>query len=196
MRAPLALALTVVVPLVSGCAAGTSFGVAKSLARLEPRDGDHTYKIVASSMEPTLHCARPAPNCRAQVSDRILVRPYGAALPHRGDVVAFRTPPQAFVRCGAGGVFVKRVVGLPGEVVREANGVVYIDGRRLREPYVRERDAEPARSWSVPAGRYFLLGDARAYSCDSRVWGSVPKVRLIGKAIGIYWPQARFRRLQ
>jgi signal peptidase I len=96
-------------------------------------------------------------------------------------------------RCGAGGTFVKRVIGLPGERGAERAGVIYIDAKRLDEPYIRpdRRDVDPARSWRVPEGSYFLVGDNRAQSCDSRVWGSVPKRDMIGKLTVIYWPPSR-----
>jgi signal peptidase I len=91
---------------------------------------------------------------------------------------------------------VKRIIGLPGETVGERDGIVSVNGRVLREPYIAaaRRDHEPPRTWRVRAGEYFLLGDNRAASCDSRVWGGVPRAGLLGRTIGIYWPAARFRR--
>jgi signal peptidase I len=71
-------------------------------------------------MEPTLHCARPAPGCRAAIADRILVRPYGSTgRIERGDVIAFEAPKRAAFLCGSSGIFVKRIIGLPGETMRE-----------------------------------------------------------------------------
>jgi type IV secretory pathway protease TraF len=91
-------------------------------------------------MEPTLHCARPGSECLATVVDRIITRAYGAATPVRGDIVAFSTPPSADARCGAGGTFIKRIVGLPGETFAERQGFVYIDGRRIEiAPVTRSR---------------------------------------------------------
>src|SRR5439155_9529096 len=96
------------------------------------------YRIPSSSMEPTLHCARPQPGCLARFSDRVLANRfiYHFRDPHRGDIVVFNTPPEAKEKCGAGGTFVKRIIGLPGEVVRERNGRIYIDGKYLQESYV------------------------------------------------------------
>jgi signal peptidase I len=154
------------------------------------------YRIPSSSMEPTLHCARPAPGCEARFSDRVLANRfiYRFRNPKRGEIIVFKTPPEAQARCGAGGTFVKRLIGLPGDVVSERDGYVYINGRRLDEPYLKpdRRDHEPPRSWPrIPADHYFFMGDNRAQSCDSRVWGSVPRENLIGEVFFVYWPPTR-----
>jgi signal peptidase I len=157
------------------------------------------YRIPSSSMEPTLHCARPAPGCEARFSDRVLANRfvYHFRDPARGDVIVFETPPAARSKCGAGGTFVKRIIGLPGERVgirlRRGAAFVYIDGRRLEEPYVENdrRDIGPEESFRVPQGSYFVMGDNRSQSCDSRVWGSVPRDNIIGKVFMTYWPPLR-----
>jgi signal peptidase I len=153
------------------------------------------YRIPSSSMEPTLHCARPAIGCETRFSDRVLANRfiYRFRDPKRGEIIVFNTPPAAKQRCGEGGTFVKRLIGLPGETVSERDGIVYIDGRRLEEPYVApdRRDHEPPRVWHVPKGDYFFMGDNRAQSCDSRVWGSVPRKNLIGEVFFVYWPPNR-----
>jgi len=157
------------------------------------------YRIPSSSMEPTLHCARPAPGCEARFSDRVLANRfiYHFRDPQRGDVVVFKTPPAAKAKCGAGGTFVKRIIGLPGERVQikllHGLGYVYINGQRLDEPYIQRdrRDVGPAESFKVPQGSYFMMGDNRAQSCDSRVWGSVPRKNLIGEVFMTYWPPQR-----
>jgi signal peptidase I len=84
------------------------------------------YRIPSSSMEPTLHCARPAYQCEARFSDRVLACRfcYRIAGPKRGDIVVFHTPPLAAARCGEGGVYVKRLIGLPGELWEERGGYV------------------------------------------------------------------------
>ncbi len=157
------------------------------------------YRIPSSSMEPTLHCARPAAGCESRFSDRVLANRfiYHFTDPERGDVVVFETPPAAKAKCGAGGTFVKRIVGLPGETVgirlRGGAAFVYIDGRRLEEPYIEHdrRDIGPEEKFKVAAGSYFVMGDNRSQSCDSRVWGSVPEDNLIGKVFMTYWPPQR-----
>jgi signal peptidase I len=153
------------------------------------------YRIPSSSMEPTLHCAEPSPGCLAGYSDRVLANRfiYHFRDPHRGDIVVFKTPQKAFEACGAGGTFVKRLIGLPGDTVTERHGgIISINGKRLTEPYVARSQAdETTGQWVVPAGHYFMMGDNRAQSCDSRVWGSVPRVDLIGPVFAVYWPPQR-----
>jgi signal peptidase I len=157
------------------------------------------YRIPSSSMEPTLHCARPAPGCEARFSDRVLANRfvYHFRDPARGDVIVFETPPSARAKCGAGGTFVKRIIGLPGERVgvrlRRGAAYVYIDGRRLEEPYIEQdrRDIGPEETFRVPEGHYFVMGDNRSQSCDSRVWGSVPRDNIIGQVFMTYWPPLR-----
>jgi len=153
------------------------------------------YRIPSSSMEPTLHCAGAALGCTARFSDRVLANRfiYHFVEPKRGDIVVFETPQAARRDCGAGGTFVKRIVGLPGEVWEMRGGDVYIDGVRLREPYVNSdrRDADSKPPYRIPEDQYYVMGDNRAQSCDSRVWGSLPKANLIGKVFAVYWPPRR-----
>ena len=122
------------------------------------------YRIPSSSMEPTLHCARPGPDCEARFSDRVLACRfcYRFWSPKRGDIIVFNTPPLAAVRCGAGGTFVKRLIGLPGDTWAERSGYVYINGKRLDEPYVKpeRRDDRHDRADEDPEGAV-LLHDGR-----------------------------------
>jgi signal peptidase I len=153
------------------------------------------YRIPSSSMEPSLHCARPGIGCLAGTSDRVLANRfiYHFRDPHRGEIVVFKTPPAAKQRCGAGGTFVKRLIGLPGETWSERNGYVDINGKKLNEPYIKpdRRDTETHSPQVIPKGQYFMMGDNRAESCDSRVWGTVPRKNLIGEVFATYWPPNR-----
>jgi signal peptidase I len=153
------------------------------------------YRIPTSSMEPTLHCAQPQPGCQANYSDRVLANRfiYHFREPERGDIVVFETPPAVERVCDGGGdVFVKRLIGLPGDVVEEDAGVITVNGEPLEEPYVSDgnRDSGSGR-WVVPQGHYFFMGDNRSSSCDSREWGAVPEENLIGPVFAVYWPPQR-----
>jgi signal peptidase I len=121
--------------------------------------------------------------------------------PKRGEIVVFHAPSAAAREC-IGGVFVKRIIGLPGDVWSEQDGYTYLNGRRLSEPYVEanRRDHQtktlldiPPRGTMrrIPKGMYLMEGDNRAHSCDSRVWGLVPRDDIIGKVFLTYWPVGR-----
>jgi signal peptidase I len=157
------------------------------------------FRIPSSSMEPTLHCARPALGCEAWSSDRVIACEicYRFSAPERGQIVVFHAPAAARAcRDASPGIFVKRLIGLPGETVYEdAHAQIWIDGRRLSEPYVtqtsRKADEYRRQTWRIPTGSYFMLGDNRGGSCDSRVWGAVPRSSLIGPVVLTYWPPTR-----
>jgi signal peptidase I len=107
---------------------------------------------------------------------------YKLSTPHRGDIVAFRhdgfTPET----------YIKRVIGIPGDTVRIVRGAVFVDGARLNEPYVRFPDARSMPQITVPEQSVFVLGDNRAVSEDSRVFGPVRDSDLMGRAIVSIWP--------
>jgi signal peptidase I len=162
------------------------------------------YRIPSSSMEPTLHCARPASGCLSRFSDRVLANRliYHFRDPHRGEIIVFKVPDLARERCGAGGVFVKRIIGLPGETWEERHGDIYINGKKLNEPYVKPdrrdtqtltlRDIPPRNTYTrIPKDYYLMMGDNRSSSCDSRRWGLVPRKNLIGEVFATYWPPGR-----
>jgi signal peptidase I len=153
------------------------------------------YRVPSSSMEPTLHCARPADGCQSGHSDRVIANRfiYRFRDPRRGEIVVFDAPARTRSVCDEGGTFVKRIVGLPGEVVSERHGFVYIDGRRLSEPYVEPalRDHRTGSWPRIPPDHYFMMGDNRSRSCDSRSWGTVTRSSLIGPVFLTYWPLGR-----
>jgi signal peptidase I len=159
------------------------------------------YRIPSASMEPTLHCARPEQGCEAGRSDRVLADRliYRFRDPKRGEMVVFNAPEQAKIQC-QGGVYVKRIVGTPGDRWEEKSGYVYVDGKRLNEPYVKpdRRDHKSYRlsdilpgATRIPKGRYLMMGDNRSQSCDSRVWGLVRRKDVIGEVFFTYWPFGR-----
>jgi signal peptidase I len=161
------------------------------------------YRIPSSSMEPTLHCARPGNGCEARTSDRVLANRfiYHFRDPRRLEIVVFNPPARARVLCpGGGGVYVKRIIGVPGDRWEERSGYVYIDGKRLNEPYVEaaRRDNQTKRlsdilpgATRIPKDDYLMMGDNRTQSCDSRTWGLVPRKNLIGEVFLTYWPLGR-----
>lgn len=131
-------------------------------------------RVYGQSMEPNLH-----------TNQRLIVEKvsYHFHGPQRGDIVVLRRPDQS-----EGDLLIKRVVGLPGEEVSIRDGLVYVDGLPLDEPYL-ERDSGgnygPVR---VPPLHVFVLGDNRDASNDSRVFGPVHRNEILGRAWLSYWP--------
>ncbi|MEN4011704.1 MAG: signal peptidase I [Chloroflexota bacterium] len=108
--------------------------------------------------------------------------------PHRGDIIVFhrnRQPPEDYI---------KRVIGLPGDLVVVRDGLVQINGITLDEPYIAQPPAYSGE-WQVPPDSLFVLGDNRNRSSDSRVWGFVPMSDVVGRAVLIYWPPSEVRLL-
>ena len=107
--------------------------------------------------------------------------------PQRGDIIVFKFPEDESKD------FIKRVIGLPGDTLELRNKVVYINGVALDEPYVRHTKytREPIRDdfgpFTVPADEFFVMGDNREGSYDSRWWGPVKRQKIVGKALVIYW---------
>jgi signal peptidase I len=142
-------------------------------------------------MEPTL-----------QIGDRILVNKLSYHLHgiHRGDIVVFSRPPAE--NCGGPEVndLVKRVIGMPGEVLTLSHGYVYVDGKRLDESWLPATEqgvtssgppgnsSNLAQPYRVPANDYFVMGDNRTDSCDSRYWGPISKSLVVGKVEVRVWP--------
>lgn len=133
-------------------------------------------------MEPTL-----------MVGDRMLVNKLAFSFNkiHRGDIVVFKRPPGD---TGSPKIkdLVKRVIGLPGETIGSSNGKVTINGKPLKEPWLPKGVLTGGiRTQKIPAHQYFLLGDNRSNSLDSRFFGPVPKSYFIGQAFFRFWPPNR-----
>jgi len=107
---------------------------------------------------------------------------YRFGSPHRGEIVAFRHEEDARA------VFIKRVIGLPGDRIRIDRGQVYLNGNKLDEPYVQRADSRSFGEIVVPPSSVYVLGDNRAESEDSRSFGPVGDDRLIGRAVAGLWP--------
>jgi signal peptidase I len=148
------------------------------------------YRVDGPSMQTTL-----------QNHEYILVdkAQYAFGKPRRGDVIVFAYPLDTTQD------YVKRVIGVPGDTVTiEANGTVAVDGMIITEPYVSTPtylcpDGSPGaetNTWMLKSDEYFVMGDNRANSSDSRCWGPVPSRDIIGKAALVYWPLGDLHLLQ
>jgi signal peptidase I len=142
-----------------------------------------SFWIPSPSMEPTLH------GCHGCNNDRVLVDKVSYRLHpiRRGDVIVFDRPrevvdPDSHV--------IKRVIGIPGDIVSGHDGKVWIGNRPLTEPYLNRAcgPLPPFRATTVPPGKVFVLGDNRCDSFDSRLFGSIATSTVIGRAFLIIWP--------
>lgn len=137
------------------------------------------FNVDGTSMEPNLH------NTELILVDKwsYLFHPFS-----RGDVIVFAAPPHPNVD------YVKRIIGVPGDIITIHGTTVIVDGVTLSETYVNPQNqgnpfaAKDITNWKVPAGDYFVLGDNREVSSDSRDWGYVPAKNIVGRAAIVYWP--------
>lgn len=145
-----------------------------------------TFFVPSTSMYPTL-----------KPGDRIVVEKVTHDI-QPGDIVVFSRPPAE--DCGGPPVpdLVKRVIGLPGNTVKVRNDKVYINNKVLPEPWLPAKtdNSNPYTAnygpVTVPQGDYFMMGDNRTSSCDSRMWGPVKGSSIVGKVVMIVWPLSRF----
>jgi signal peptidase I len=168
------------------------------------------FRIPSPSMVPTL-----------EVGQRVLVNRLGTHFgdPSRGDIVVFKPPAGADTHeCGipsepedghacaqptpnkSDSNFIKRVIGLPGDTIYVRNNRAYVNGRMLNEPYINKGTlcdnlCNLPKPIKVPPGHFFMMGDNRGESDDSRDWGPVPKKWIIGHAFFTYWPPNRIGTL-
>ena len=138
------------------------------------------HEVKGSSMEPTFQ------NNEYIITDKISYR-FGK--PNRGDVVIFKAPVNPDVD------YIKRIIGLPGETVMVQSGRIYIDGKMLNEPYLEDLTPifpggfiKEGVVVSIPENHYFVMGDNRPHSSDSREFGPIEKKLIIGRAVFRYWP--------
>jgi signal peptidase I len=137
-------------------------------------------RIESISMQPTLFAG-----------DFVIVNKlaYWLGNPGRGDVIIFHYPPDPGRE-----PYIKRVIGLPGDIVRVSQGKVFVNKQPLNEPYISANPMYEG-SWEVPPESLFVLGDNRNSSSDSHQWGMVPLKNVIGKAEVVYWPPTEWKML-
>jgi signal peptidase I len=139
--------------------------------------------IPSDSMLPTLH-----------TGDRLVVDKISYLLhpPEFGDIVVFQPPDELQHRgYSKDQAFIKRVIGRPGEIITIKSGKVYINGQPLQEDYIAEPPNQPFPPVLVPKDKFFVMGDNRNDSNDSRYWGFLPKKNIIGRAVFRFWPLNR-----
>jgi signal peptidase I len=163
------------------------------------------FRIPSGSMEPTL-----------EIGQRVLVNRliYDFHSPHRGEIIVFHPPDKLTCAVPVGpaepcprgsehpgsNYFVKRVMGLPGDRISIRDGHPVINGRELSdEPYItpcgESEECNMPHTITIPPGHYFMMGDNRGDSDDSRYWGPVPQSWIIGNAFLTYWPPSRIGTL-
>ena len=144
-----------------------------------------TYFVPSDSMYPTLH-----------VGDRIIVDKLSVDLGtiNTGDIVVFKAPAAVAKDCNDNVAdLVKRVIGVPGDVLTSKGNTIYINGKALKEKWLHTEPLGGAIGHvHLKAGQYFMVGDHHFNSCDSRMWGIVPRSSIIGKVFLRIWPLSRF----
>jgi len=160
--------------------------VAVLLAGLVRTFAFQTFWIPSSSMVPTLG-----------VYDRILVQKafFTSRDVREGDIVVFSQPPLDHCGGPQAGDLVKRVIALPGQTIYSSGNSIYVNGRLLTEPYLPHDDplgpqipdASSRHPYRLPPGEFYVLGDNRAISCDSRYWGPISGSSIIGKVVLVWW---------
>lgn len=132
-----------------------------------------SFRVDGPSMEPGLHTNEFV------LVDKIA---YLFSTPRRGDVIVFHYPLDTSTD------FIKRVIGLPGDTIQTTSTEVIVDGQVLHEPYISRPFNFGSSAWKLGPDQYFVMGDNRDNSLDSRTWGPLDKSYIIGKAAVVYWP--------
>jgi signal peptidase I len=132
-----------------------------------------TYRVVGQSMDQTL-----------EQDQRLIVSKLSYRLhePQRGDIIVFHDPQEPSRN------LIKRIIGLPGEILEIRSGQVFINGQPIDEPYLGSTSTRSEPQIAIPDGYYFVMGDNRNNSSDSRSWGVLDTNRIVGKAAFTYWP--------
>jgi signal peptidase I len=132
-----------------------------------------SFRVDGPSMEPGLH-----------TNEYVLVNKaaYLLTAPQRGDVIVFHFPLNPSED------FIKRIVGVPGDTIQTTSTEVIVDGQVLREPYISQPFNFENHTWKLGPGQFFVMGDNRDNSLDSRSWGPLDRSYIVGKAVFVYWP--------
>ncbi|MGZ6387116.1 MAG: signal peptidase I [Ktedonobacteraceae bacterium] len=137
-----------------------------------------TYRVEGPSMLPGL-----TPDEYVLVNKAV----YLFHAPERGDVIVFHYPLDTTRD------FIKRIIGLPGDTITVNQTHVWVNGVELKEPYVSNSVNPTGHTWKIPSNVFFVMGDNRPVSDDSRDWGCVPKDYIVGKAVAVYWPLSNWQ---
>ncbi len=132
-----------------------------------------SFRVDGASMEPGLH-----------TNEYVLVNKvvYLFHEPQRGDVIVFHYPLDTTKD------FIKRIIGIPGDTIKTTSDAVIVNGQTLREPYISTPFNYTSDTWKLGPGEFFVMGDYRDNSLDSRTWGPLNRSYIVGKAVAVYWP--------
>jgi signal peptidase I len=136
-----------------------------------------SFRVDGQSMEPGLH------------TDELVLVDKAAYLfqqPQRGDVIVFHYPLDIHRD------FIKRIIGIPGDMIHTTPDSVTVDGQTLQEPYISDTYNFDTYTWKLEPDQFFVMGDNRDNSLDSRTWGPLERSYIIGKAIAVYWPMSNW----
>ena len=132
-----------------------------------------SFRVDGQSMEPNFH------NNEYVLVDKAA---YLFQPPQRGDVIIFHYPLDIHKD------FIKRIIGIPGDTIQTTSTGVIVDGHTISEPYIRVPFNFDSHTWKLEPNQFFVMGDNRDNSLDSRIWGPLEKSYIVGKAVAVYWP--------